>query len=133
MGEQAMQLIRYFWDHASLACRAQGRYGPIFKAGRGVTQGGPLSPKIFNVMVDAVVRQWLRIVLGDEYTMPEVEIDEVVQLFAALFYADDGYIASSDAETLQRSVDVLTGLFDRVGLKTNVDKTKVMTLSLIHI
>lgn len=127
VGEQAMQLIRYFWDHASLACRAQGRYGPIFKAGRGVTQGGPLSPKIFNVMVDAVVRQWLRIVLGDEYTMPEVEIDEVVQLFTALFYADDGYIASSDAETLQRSVDVLTGLFDRVGLKTNVDKTKVMT------
>lgn len=127
VGEQAMQLIRNFWDQASLACRAQGRYGPVFKAGRGVTQGGPLSPKLFNVMVDAVVREWLRIVLGDEYTMPEMEIDGVARLFTALFYADDGYIASSDEETLQRSVDVLTGLFDRVGLKTNVDKTKVMT------
>ena len=40
---------------------------------------------------------------------------------------DDGYIASTDAELLQRSVDILTDLFDRVGLKTNVSKTKVMT------
>eukprot|EP00984_Skeletonema_dohrnii_P025747 scaffold14935_cov92-Skeletonema_dohrnii-CCMP3373.AAC.1 len=46
---------------------------------------------------------------------------------ASLFYADDGYIASTDAGLLQRSVDVLTALFDRVGLKTNVAKTKVMT------
>ena len=110
-----------------MVCRAQGRYGRIFKAGRGVTQGGPLSPKIFNVMVDAIVREWLRQVLGEEYSLPEVEIDGIVRLFTALFYADDGYIASTDAELLQRSVDVLTDLFDRVGLKTNVSKTKVMT------
>ena len=45
----------------------------------------------------------------------------------SLFYADDGYIASTDAELLQRSVDILTDLIDRVGLKTNVSKTKVMT------
>ncbi|KAK1733492.1 hypothetical protein QTG54_015780 [Skeletonema marinoi] len=33
-------------------------------------------------------------------------------------HQDDGYIASTDAGLLQRSVDVLTDLFDRVGLKT---------------
>ena len=126
-GVRAMRLICNFWDQASFACRAQGRYGRPFKAGRGVTQGGPLSPKIFNVMVDAIVREWLRQVLGDEYLLPAVEIDGIVRLFTALFYADDGYIASTDAGLLQRSVDVLTALFDRVGLKTNVAKTKVMT------
>ena len=126
-GERAMRLICNFWDQASFACRAQGRYGRPFKAGRGVTQGGPLSPKIFNVMVDAIVREWLRQVLGEEYLLPAVEIDGIVRLFTALFYADDGYIASTDAGLLQRSVDVLTDLFDRVGLKTNVSKTKVMT------
>ena len=41
------------------------------KAGRGVTQGGPLPPKIFNVMVDAIVREWLLLVLEAEYSMPE--------------------------------------------------------------
>jgi hypothetical protein len=34
--------------------------GP-FKTGRGVTQGGPLLAKLFNIMVDAVVREWYRI------------------------------------------------------------------------
>ena len=128
-GERAMGLIRNFWDQASFVCRTQGRYGRTFKAGRGVTQGGPLSPKIFNVMVDAIVREWLRQVLGEEYSLPEVEIDWIVRLFTALslFYADDGYIASTDAELLQRSVDILTDLIDRVGLKTNVAKTKIMT------
>jgi hypothetical protein len=30
-----------------------------FKAGRGVTQGGALSAKLFNILVDAVVREWI--------------------------------------------------------------------------
>ena len=44
-------LIVHFWDKAELACRAEGNFGRIFKADRGVTQGGPLSPKIFNILV----------------------------------------------------------------------------------
>ena len=27
----------------------------------GVTQGGPLSAKLFNILVDAVVREWMRL------------------------------------------------------------------------
>ena len=29
---------------------------------RGVTQGGPLPPKIFNVVVDAIIRYWVVVV-----------------------------------------------------------------------
>jgi len=36
------RLIRHFWDEATNVCRASGNYGAPFKAGRGVTQGGPL-------------------------------------------------------------------------------------------
>ncbi len=35
-----------------------GYYGTPFKAGRGVTQGGLLSAKLFNILVDAVVWEW---------------------------------------------------------------------------
>ena len=31
----------------------------LFKGFRGVTQGDPLSPSLFNVVVDAVVRHWV--------------------------------------------------------------------------
>ena len=53
------QLIRHFWDKAQMVCCASGNYGVPFKAGRGVTQGGPLSAKLFNILVDAVAREWL--------------------------------------------------------------------------
>ncbi len=43
-----------------MVCRASGYYGTAFKAGGGVTQGGPLSAKLFNFLIDAVVREWIR-------------------------------------------------------------------------
>ena len=46
---------------------------------------------------------------------------------AALFYADDGMVASSDPRWLQWDFTTLVGLFDRVGLQTNVGKTVSMT------
>ena len=42
-----------------MAARAGGYYGTAFGGERGVTQGDPLSPTIFNVVVEAVVRHWL--------------------------------------------------------------------------
>ena len=60
VGPKAVRLIKAFWDKAILVCRASGYYGRPFSAGRGVTQGGPLSPTIFNLMVDAIVREWVR-------------------------------------------------------------------------
>ena len=42
-----------------MAARSGGYYRAAFKGERGVTQVDPLSPTIFNVFVDAVVRHWL--------------------------------------------------------------------------
>ena len=41
----------------------------------------------------------------------------------AFFYADDSMVASSDPVCLQGVFNALVGLFDRVGLRTNVGKT----------
>ena len=46
---------------------------------------------------------------------------------AALFYADDGMLASSDPQWLQWDFTQLVGIFDRVGLKTNCIKTFSIT------
>ena len=45
---------------------------------------------------------------------------------AALLYADDGMVASSDPACLQGAFNALVGLFDRVGLQTNVGNTVSM-------
>ena len=119
-GPRMIQLIRGYWRDAIMVCRALGNYGTPFKAGRGVTQGGPLSAKLFNIMVDAVALRELR--EGGDYE--EWERDDLISTFFAIFYVDDAYLASRDPDFLQRALDLLVSLFERVGLETNVFKIR---------
>ena len=105
--------------------RTGSYYGKGFKGGGGVTQGDPLSPTIFNVVVDAVVRHWLTIAVTEAEKRRERGREGRHQ--AALFYADDGMLASSDPHWLQGDFTQLVGLFDRVGLKKNCKKTVSVT------
>ena len=47
-------------------------------------------------------------------------------------YTDNGLVASTQLERLQREFDVLTGLFNRVGLSTNTRKTVRMLCQPCH-
>ena len=44
--------------------RAVGYYGAGFKIFRGVIQGYPIPPTIFNVVVDVVASHWISLVEG---------------------------------------------------------------------
>ena len=71
-----------------MVARAGGYYGEAFKGARGVTQGDPLSPKIFNVVVDAVNRHWIDGLVAE--TAEKGETGREGQHQSAVFYADDG-------------------------------------------
>ena len=104
-----------------MVAQAGGYYGTAFGGVRGVTQGDPMSPTIFNVMVDAVIRHWVTGVLEESEARGELGQEGGHQ--AALFYADNGMVASSDPVWMQGAFNALVVLFDRVGLQTNVRKT----------
>ncbi len=90
-----------------------------------MAQGGPLSAKLFNIVVNAVVWEWMWLM---RVTMNDVEgnlVKRIVGLFA-VFYIGNGYIASHDAEFLQEALDILVKTFKRVGLATNTKKTQAM-------
>ena len=59
VGPNTRRLLKTYWRRLTMVPRAGGYYGKAFKGERGVTQGDPLSPTIFNVVVDAVVRNWV--------------------------------------------------------------------------
>ena len=65
VGTQARRLHRTYWGKMTMVARAGGYYGDTFKGARGVTQGNPLSPTIFNVVVDVVVRHWVTMALNE--------------------------------------------------------------------
>ena len=48
-----------------MVAQTGGITGPVSRARGGVTQGNPLSPTIFNVVVDAVVRHWVTLTVEE--------------------------------------------------------------------
>ena len=48
-----------------MVARVGGYYGTAFRKEIGLTLGKPMSPTIFNVVVDAVVQHWVTGVLEE--------------------------------------------------------------------
>ena len=46
-----------------MVAKSGGYYRSNFQGFRGVTQGDPLFPTIFNVVVDEVVRHWVEVMM----------------------------------------------------------------------
>ena len=83
-----------------------------------------MSPTLFKVVVVAVIRHWVKVVAE---TRKGVEgLDLFIRYLAAYFYANNGIVALTQPEMLQRSFDLLTGLFDQVGLHINTRKVASM-------
>ena len=98
LGPQARRLLWAYWGKMTMVARAGGYYREAFKGARGMTQGDPLSPTIFNVVVDAVVRHWVTMALEEVEKKGGRGIEGRHQ--AALFYADDGMVALSNPRWL---------------------------------
>jgi hypothetical protein len=124
-GPRMIRFICGFWRDAIMVCRVAGNYSMAFKASLSVTQGRPLSARLFNIMVDAVVREWIQQLWVDgDYK--EKEFVVYMATFFAIFYVDDAYLASWDAEFLQYVLTYLVHLFECIGLQTNTTKTQTI-------
>jgi hypothetical protein len=81
VGPNLLCLQKQFWGNVKMVCCAGSNFGEPFNAGRGITQGGPLSGLMFNIYIDAVVREWLRQVLGDTRGLEEAACNHAVAFF----------------------------------------------------
>ena len=121
VGPNVRRILQTFWDNHEIATKQAGFYGEPFKATRGVTQGDIISPMLFNIAVDAVIRRWEKL----------KEMEEVATVGSegrndCTFYVDDGRFGSHTPACIQRSLDIFADLFQRVGLRLNAKKTKWM-------
>jgi hypothetical protein len=90
-----------------------------------LTQGGPLSAKLFNILVDAIAREWMQELQEGSVLEPD-EINCLMATFFASVYVDDAFLASCNPEFFQRALNILVNLFACVGLETIVQKTQTM-------
>ena len=124
VGPRARQILQTYWGNLTMVARVGGYYSTALQGTRRMMLGDLLSPTIFNVVVDAVVRHWVTGVIAGAEELGERVKEGRHQ--DALFYADDGMVASYDPCWIQGAFNTLVGLFDRVGLRTNAGKTFFM-------
>ena len=56
VGPRACRILQTYWRRLTILAKAGGYYRAAFKGDQLVTHGDPISPTIFNVVVDVVVR-----------------------------------------------------------------------------
>ena len=66
MGTNITCLTKSYWERHRIAPKTGKFLRTVFWAGRGLTQGDPASPMIFNIFLDVVVQAVLDVVYGSQ-------------------------------------------------------------------
>jgi len=114
-------LIRSLYDKQRSNVKIQGYTGGWFQAKHGVRQGCILSPYLFNLMAELLMR----------YALDGFEGGFKIggRRITNLRYADDIVLKASSEEELQVLVSRLHGAASMVGMRINGKKTEVMKIS----
>ncbi|KAJ2937651.1 hypothetical protein O0L34_g19326 [Tuta absoluta] len=115
-----IEVLKCLYRNATMSVRIQDQTTAAIPLQRGVRQGDVLSPKLFtNAMEDAFkLLEWeeLGININGEY-------------ITHLRFADDIVVMAESFEDLSKMLQDLNRVSQQVGLKMNMDKTKVMANS----
>ena len=119
-------ILEDLWENQEVVTRQNRYHGHQFRVTRGTTQGGIVSPTLFTVAVNSVVRNWILLTVEYGAVIQEGLVHAVVWSLGVL-YMDHGLLGLRYPEWLQGALNVLIGLFLWIGLAANVAKSKTMT------
>ncbi len=137
IGGHFLAALQAVYHEASARVHVDGELLPGVPLQRGVLQGNPLSPSLFNVYIDGAIRDLskLRVLPGGATPLglwlpatstsdpSQGSVDDYIQ---CLFFADDGVLMETDRANLQRLLNELIDGLDAIGLSINASKTKWM-------
>ena len=117
--EPVVQLVEKVYGRARSCYITQHGCSSGFNVGKGVRQGCPLSPILFNMFLDCLLRVCVN-------TCPGVKVDGHTQL-SLLAYADDVVMLAESPADLQRTLDLLSMWCLDTGMALNIDEKGVKT------
>ena len=114
--------IKQFYRGAYSKIRCQGRFSEGFYVNKGLKQGCCLSPTLFKVFLEQVLKEWKRKCAG-----MGVPLDEIGTLFT-LCFADDQVVVAQDAEDAEYMARKLVVEYRKWGLEVSIRKTEKLTV-----
>ena len=117
-----LKLIKDLYQKTQCAIKTNNGITEFFKYTKGVRQGCPLSPTLFNLYVDGIFDTINNNSISDVYLNERNKIN-------TLMYADDLVLISRTKEGLQRQIDCLDNYCQKWKLTINIKKTKSMVFN----
>ena len=117
-GKDLRLMKNLYWNQRA-GVRVSGEVSELQHIKRGVRQGCVLSPDLFNIYSEGIMRE-IRDLEG---------IKVGGQNLNCIRYADDTALIADSREKLQVLIQRLVGASEHKGLKLNASKTKVMVIS----
>ena len=114
-----LRIIRNLYWNQNATVRIEGEFSEYKQIKRGVRQGCVLSPDLFNIYSETIIRT-----LGDS---PGIKING--ENINNIRYADDTALIADSKENLQLLLDKIVTESERMGLYLNVKKTECMVVS----
>lgn len=112
--------IQSLYEDGWARVRVGGRESSRFEVKKGVRQGCPMSPWLFNIFIDRIVTEARKHFYGSvQLTTGQMEV---------LLFADDLMLMAETEEALQHNLQELNDVLDKWGMKANWQKTKVMRI-----
>jgi hypothetical protein len=117
--------IEQILQNGTMSVRVNNKLGPYFQSYKGVRQGDPLCPLLFNFVANSLARMVIRAQSNDRVTSL---IDHLIpQGVAIMQYADDKILCLKDDMEMTRNVKLLLYLFEQMsGLRINFEKSEVL-------
>ena len=117
-----VELIEAFYSNQSATMKIDRESRP-FRILRGVRQGDPMSPVLFNAALEEVMRKckakWSTTGLG-------IRVDEQTERLTNLRFADDILLISPTLPQLTEMIGDLAMFASQLGLQVHPDKTKIL-------
>ena len=120
IGGKTLDLIKDIYKKTKCAIKSNNSRTSFFNYEKGVRQGCPLSPMLFNIYVNDLFKTMNS---GND---SDLCLDENGHKTNILMYADDLIILSESKENLQKQIDKLENYCSKWKLQINNKKTKVM-------
>ena len=123
VGGRLLNGVKAFYKDANACVRVDGETSGNFEIKGGVRQGCVMSPWLFNLYMDGVIREMKAKVDGGGV---EMCVNDDKWMLNTILFADDTVLIAENEKDLQKLVNVFDSVCKRRKLKVNVNKSKVI-------
>ena len=114
-----LKVLQSLYSDIRQSVLVDGQQTEYIRAHQGVRQGCPMSPVLFSIFIEQMVRRLKQASVG-------IKLD--TQLMFALLYADDAVLLAESAEDLQNLINIVDEYCRDWRMLLNLDKSKAMVV-----